>query len=180
MNEGFRGIGVEKGAEYTFSIRARRVDGSPAALRVEVEDDGRVLGQTQVSGLTRDWKTYTATLRATETSRKARLNLMVEGSGTVDIDLVSLYPKDTWQNRPNGLRNDLVKLLKDMKPGFLRFPGGCIVEGRTLDQRYQWKTTIGDLDERRLIINRWNTNSIGGQRPTITSRSVSVTTNTSC
>ena len=156
-NEGFRGIGVEKGAEYTFSIRARRVDGLPTMVRVEVEDDQRVLGETKVSGFTNLWKTYTATLRAGETSGKARLNILLEGSGTVDVDLVSLYPKDTWQNRPNGLRSDLVKLLKEMKPGFLRFPGGCIVEGRTLDQRYQWKTTIGELDERKLIINRWNT-----------------------
>jgi alpha-L-arabinofuranosidase len=156
-NEGFRGIGVEKGAEFTFSIMARRIDGSTAALRVEVEDDGRLLGHTEVTGFTNGWKTYTATLRATDTSRKAHLNLLLEGSGTVDVDMVSLYPKDTWQNRPNGLRNDLVKLLRDMKPGFLRFPGGCIVEGRYLEQRYQWKTTIGDLDERRLIINRWNT-----------------------
>ena len=156
-NEGFRGIGVQKGAEYRFSIRARRVDGSPVALRVEVEDGDRVVGQTQVVSFTNVWKTYTATLRATDTSTKGHLNLLLQGNGTVDIDLVSLYPKDTWQNRPNGLRSDLVKLLKEMKPGFLRFPGGCIVEGRYLEQRYQWKTTIGDLDERKLIINRWNT-----------------------
>ena len=101
MNEGFRGIGVEKGADYTFSVMGR-ASVCPAALRVEVEDDERVLGETQVSGFTNVWKTYTATLRATETSGKARLNLLLEGSGTVDIDLVSLYPKDTWQNRPNG------------------------------------------------------------------------------
>lgn len=157
VNEGFRGIGVQQGTEYQFSVKARRIDGSPGALRVEVVDDGRMLGETQVSGFTNVWKTYTATLRANATSNKAKLNLILQGGGAVDVDLISLYPKDTWQNRPNGLRTDLVKLLKDMKPGFLRFPGGCIVEGRTLDQRYQWKTTIGDLDERRLIINRWNT-----------------------
>ncbi len=158
MNEGFRGIGVEKGAEYFFSISARRVDGSLAALRVEVEDEsGHLLGQSKVSGFTTDWKTYTAIVRTTETNNKARLNLLLEGSGTLDVDMVSLYPKLTWENRENGLRYDLVKLLKEMKPGFLRFPGGCIVEGRYLDQRYQWKTTIGDLDDRRLIINRWNT-----------------------
>jgi alpha-L-arabinofuranosidase len=157
VNEGFRGVGVEKGAEYRFSVRARKVDGSPAALRVEVEDGQKNLGKTEVSGFTNVWKTYTATLRSNDTAEKARVNLLLEGVGTVDIDLVSLYPKDTWLRRPNGLRSDLVKLLKEMKPGFLRFPGGCIVEGRTLDQRYQWKTTLGDLDERRLIINRWNT-----------------------
>jgi alpha-N-arabinofuranosidase len=70
--------------------------------------------------------------------------------------MVSLYPKGTWKNRENGLRSDLVQLLKDMEPGFLRFPGGCIVEGRYLETRYQWKRTIGDIADRRLIINRWN------------------------
>src|SRR5690349_606075 len=156
-NEGFRGIGVQKGAEYRFSVRARRFGSAPVQLRVQVEDGNRVLGETQFVVFTNAWKTYTATLQATDTSSKGHLNLLVDGNGAVDVDLVSLYPKDTWQNRPNGLRADLVQLLKDMKPGFLRFPGGCIVEGRYLDQRYQWKTTIGDLDERRLIINRWNT-----------------------
>jgi alpha-N-arabinofuranosidase len=156
-NEGFRGIGVQKDTEYRFSVRARRIDGSPVQLRVEVEDGNRVVGETQVAGFTNAWKTYTATLRPSDTTNKAHLNLLPQGNGTIDIDLVSLYPKDTWQNRPNGLRADLVQLLKDMKPGFLRFPGGCIVEGRYLEQRYQWKTTIGDLDERRTIINRWNT-----------------------
>jgi alpha-N-arabinofuranosidase len=157
VNEGFRGIGVQQDAEYRFSVKARRIDGPPATLSVRVVDNGRVLGETQLSGFTNTWQTYTAALRSNATSSKAQLHLILQGGGTVDIDLVSLYPKDTWQNRPNGLRSDLVKLLKDLKPGFLRFPGGCIVEGRTLDQRYQWKTTIGDLDERRLIINRWNT-----------------------
>jgi alpha-L-arabinofuranosidase len=156
VNEGFRGIGVQQGNDYRFSVKARRIDGSPT-LRVEVVDGGRVIGETQVSGFTNLWKTYTAAVRTSSTSNKAQINLILEGGGAVDVDLVSLYPKDTWQNRPNGLRTDLVKLLKELKPGFLRFPGGCIVEGRTLDQRYQWKTTIGGLDERRLIINRWNT-----------------------
>ncbi|HXG68053.1 MAG TPA: alpha-L-arabinofuranosidase C-terminal domain-containing protein [Blastocatellia bacterium] len=157
MNEGFRGIGVEKGAEYTFSVRARRVDGTPAGLRVELEDaSGRNLGQTRVTGFSPEWKKYTAAVRATETDGKARLNVIMEGSGTLDVDMVSLYPKDTWKNRENGLRPDLVKLLSDLKPGFLRFPGGCIVEGSHLERRYRWKTTIGDLDDRSLLINRWN------------------------
>jgi alpha-N-arabinofuranosidase len=157
MNEGFRGIGVEKGAEYKFSIRARQVEGTPAVLRVEIEDGNRSLGHTQISGFTKEWKTYTTTLRSAETATKGHLILWMSGEGTLDVDLISLFPKDTFQNRPNGLRKDLATLLKDMKPGFLRFPGGCIVEGRYLEQRYQWKTTIGDPDERRLIINRWNT-----------------------
>jgi alpha-N-arabinofuranosidase len=70
--------------------------------------------------------------------------------------MVSLYPKATWANRPNGLRKDLVQLLADMKPGFLRFPGGCIVEGRRLALRYDWKRTVGDVTERASLVNRWN------------------------
>ena len=84
------------------------------------------------------------------------LNLWFEGIGELEIDLVSLFPKNTWKGRENGLRADLVQLLADMKPGFLRFPGGCIVEGFDLSQRYQWKNTIGDPDERVWNINRWN------------------------
>jgi alpha-N-arabinofuranosidase len=158
MNEGFRGIGVEKGAEYTFSIRARRVGaGAPAGLRVELQNaEGKSLGQAKVAGITAGWKKYTAAIRATATEAKARLQILTDSTGTLDIDAVSLFPKDTWKNRENGLRADLVKLLRDMKPGFLRFPGGCIVEGSHLERRYQWKTTVGDVNDRNLMINRWN------------------------
>jgi alpha-N-arabinofuranosidase len=157
-NEGFRGIGVQAGAEYTFSVTARRVEGSPAGLLIELQDaDSKPLGDARIGPLGADWKKFTTTIHATETTAKARLNVSIDGTGTVDLDLFSLYPKETWKNRQNGLRADLVKLLGEMKPGFLRFPGGCIVEGRHLETRYQWKTTIGDLAERQLIVNRWNT-----------------------
>ena len=157
-NEGFRGMGIQEGAEYTFSVNARLISGEPIGLQIELEDpSGIKLGKAEIAGFTTAWKKHSTTIRASGTSGKAHLNIVLAGRGTVDLDLVSLYPKDTWKNRENGLRSDLVQLLKDMKPGFLRFPGGCIVEGRHLDTRYQWKTTIGDIDERRLIINRWNT-----------------------
>ncbi len=71
--------------------------------------------------------------------------------------MVSLFPGDTWKGRPGGLRSDLVQLLADMKPGFVRFPGGCIVEGYDLKLRYQWKKTIGNVEDRQMIVNRWNT-----------------------
>jgi alpha-L-arabinofuranosidase len=157
VNEGFRGIGVEQGTEYNFSVRARTASGTPVGMRVELEDaDGKKLVETSLTGLTPVWKTYTAAFRPSATSGKARLNLLLEGLGAVDVDLISLYPKATWKNRPNGLRADLAQLLAEMKPGFLRFPGGCIVEGRHLETRYQWKTTIGEPNDRRLIVNRWN------------------------
>jgi alpha-L-arabinofuranosidase len=88
---------------------------------------------------------------------KARLVIWFEGSGVLDLDMISLFPTDTWKGRPGGLRADMVQLLADMKPGFIRFPGGCVVEGHDLSTRYQWKKTIGPVAERKLIVNRWNT-----------------------
>lgn len=170
VNEGFRGMGVKEGAEYTFSVYARRGPGSIGGLNVTIEEparassggpeapaSGRVLAQTKITGLTGEWKKYSVVLKPSATAAKARLKLTVEGTGTLDLDVVSLFPKDTWMKRENGLRTDLVQLLKDMNPGFLRFPGGCIVEGVTLDNRYQWKETIGDVASRSPLINRWNT-----------------------
>lgn len=157
-NGGFRGMGIQEGKEYRFSIQARLTDGGPMALRVQLAGQGRrPLAEAKLEGLTSQWQKHTVVLRAGGTEARARLNLLVEGSGTLDLDMVSLFPVDTWKGREGGLRADLVQMLADMKPGFLRFPGGCIVEGRTLDERYQWKTTIGDPADRKLIVNRWNT-----------------------
>jgi len=156
-NEGFRGMGVKQDGEYTLSFYARRGPGSINGLTAMlVGQRGEALGQVAITGFTNEWKQYTAVLKATGTQNKAHLKLVLNGTGTVDLDVVSLFPKDTWNKRPNGLRTDLVQLLKDMKPGFLRFPGGCIVEGRTLSERYQWKETIGDVAARLPMINRWN------------------------
>jgi alpha-L-arabinofuranosidase len=168
-NECFRGMGFQRGAPYVLTLYARNPahaqregnsrleERRPAALRVELEDaDGRTVATGRLTGFTQEWKKYSVTLRPTATSLKAHLNLLAEAPGALDVDIVSVFPRATWNNRPNGLRADLVQLLKDMKPGFLRFPGGCIVEGRYLKTRYQWKTTVGDVAKRKLIINRWN------------------------
>jgi alpha-N-arabinofuranosidase len=157
-NDGFRGIGIRQGERYTVSLLARRRGDGPVSLVVEFEDPrNRSQGGTTLAGLTTRWARYRGTITATENSgSRTRFRVLADGPGTVDIDMVSVFPADTWQGRENGLRRDLVQLLKDMKPGFLRFPGGCIVEGRFLDGRYQWKTTIGDPAERTLIVNRWN------------------------
>ena len=157
-NNGFRGIGVRQGEEYLFSLQARNTGAKPAVLRVELADSGgRTIARAALRGVAGEWKSYRTSLRPAATEAKAQLRLTLESGGSLDLDLVSLFPKATWNGRANVLRADLVRLLKDLKPGFIRFPGGCIVEGRTLDERYQWKTTIGDPAERKLIINRWNT-----------------------
>jgi len=158
-NEGFRGMGIRKGVDYRFSLQARQTVGEPITLRIEVVDaEGNTLMHDKITDFGPDWQEHTLRLTARATEPQAKLNLWIEaGRGRLDLDLISLCPTDTWKGRAHGLRADLVQLLADMKPGFLRFPGGCIVEGRTLEQRYQWKTTVGDRADRKLIVNRWNT-----------------------
>jgi alpha-N-arabinofuranosidase len=157
-NDGFRGIGIQQGEKYTVSLLARRRGDGPTSLAVEFENaNSRPQGGMTIRGLTTAWARYRGTITATETSTaRTRLRVLLEGPGSVDLDMVSVFPADTWQGRENGLRRDLVELLRDMKPGFIRFPGGCIVEGRFLESRYQWKHTIGEPDARQLVVNRWN------------------------
>ncbi|NJB84277.1 alpha-N-arabinofuranosidase [Lewinella marina] len=158
INEGFRGMGVKVGAEYDLTFDAAVGDGSISEARFELIDTaGSVLGATSVKLSGSDWKEYSGTLKSGGTAAKARLRISFQGTGVVDLDMISLFPRDTWKGRKKGLRKDLVQLLDDMDPGFLRFPGGCIVEGRTLARRYQWKKTVGPVAEREYLVNRWNT-----------------------
>lgn len=157
-NEGFRGIGVREGEKFTFSVFVRvRSSKTPMALAIELQDPrGRVIGSGKLSGFAAQWKKHACEIVASATEPNARLVVLASGKGVIDLDMVSLFPSETFRSRPNGLRKDIAQLLSDLKPGFIRFPGGCIVEGRVLEHRYQWKTTIGELQERRLIMNRWN------------------------
>lgn len=157
-NEGFRGMGIKQGEQYNFSVMAKQPEGSNVRLYIElVSASGEIIGKESVSPTGDTWKKYAVSFNATATEAKAKLNIWFEGAGSLDVDMISLFPQHTWKERPNGLRADLVQLLADMKPGFIRFPGGCIVEGRDLANRYQWKKTIGNVEDRKLIINRWNT-----------------------
>jgi alpha-N-arabinofuranosidase len=155
-NEGFRGMGVRKDETYDFSAQIRGIDGAPV-LRVQLYGgDGTLLDEVELKDFFSDWKKCTATLHPKDTDAKARLAIVLDGKGIVDLDMVSLFPEHTWKNRPGGLRADMVQALADLHPGFLRFPGGCIVEGSVLERRYQWKNTIGPVEDRHLLINRWN------------------------
>ena len=156
-NEGFRGVGIEQGKQYNFSVLARQQGEGNLTMKVAlVNAKGEKLGEAELGGLTPEWKKHTVSFKATATEPKAGFQVLLQGKGTADLDMVSLFPQDTWKNRPNGLRKDLVQLLADMEPGFLRFPGGCIVEGKDLANRYQWKKTVGSPEDRTLIMNRWN------------------------
>ena len=157
-NEGFRGMGIKAGNQYDFSIFSRQSNSGNLVINMElVNAKGDKIGTAVLSPKGDQWKKYSVRLTATGTDPKAKMNIWFQGTGSVDLDMISLFPTATWKNRPGGLRADLVQLLADMKPGFLRFPGGCIVEGRELATRYQWKKTIGNVEERKLIVNRWNT-----------------------
>ena len=158
VNEGFRGMGIKKDAKYNLSLKAANPNGTIKKIIFQfVDNNNMILGETVVIPTsTTEWKNYSAQISATKTEAKAQLKITFEGTGTIDLDMISLFPEDTWKNRKNGMRKDIVQLLYDMKPGFLRFPGGCIVEGRTLAGRYQWKKTVGNVENRETLINRWN------------------------
>lgn len=158
INEGFRGMGVVAGQQYDLTLQAAVQAGNISGITAQIVDGaGKVVGQATLSVSGSAWKTYEAVISVAETVEKAQLKLTFIGKGEIDLDMISLFPQDTWMGRKKGMRKDLVQLLDDLQPGFLRFPGGCIVEGRTLDRRYQWKKTVGPVEDREFLINRWNT-----------------------
>lgn len=156
-NEGFRGMGIKQGLRYDFSVLYQSVSGQ-VKLYVELLNAHKeVIGTTALNvPPSKDWQKLEASFNATQTEEKGSMRLVFEGNGIINLDMISLFPGDTWKKRPGGMRADMVQMLADMKPGFIRFPGGCIVEGFDLAQRYQWKKTVGPLEERQLSINRWN------------------------
>ena len=156
LNEGFRGIGLHGGKKYDLSVMIANNNGIKSINFSLVDTTGVVLAETKFKPSKGDWKTYEAVLKPNKTNAKALLKITFEGTGSIDLDMISLFPQDTWKGRKKGLRKDLVELLDGLDPGFLRFPGGCIVEGRSLAQRYQWQKTVGPAEERELLINRWN------------------------
>ncbi|MEN2398382.1 alpha-L-arabinofuranosidase C-terminal domain-containing protein [Flavobacterium sp. MC2016-06] len=157
INEGFRGMGIKKDLKYNLSLKASNVSGNISKIKIQfIDKDNKVLGETSIVPTSKDWTNYTAQLTSSATEAKGKLKITFEGNGVIDLDNISLFPEDTWNGRKNGLRKDLVQLLYDLKPGFLRFPGGCIVEGRTLAERYQWKKSVGKVEDRETAVNRWN------------------------
>lgn len=157
-NEGFFGIGVKEGAEYRFSVWAR---GEKQRIRVELIKNN-TMAENQVFAArdleidSKEWKKYEITLRSPLTEPKTHLRIFLTSGGTLDLEHISLFPVDTWMGRENGLRKDLVQALYDIKPGVFRFPGGCIVEGTDLETRYNWKNTVGVVENRPLNENRWH------------------------
>ena len=160
-NEGFFGIGLKAGEKYRFSVWARCVEeGKDASIRVEFFDrssmnDRQASVSSELKISSAEWKKYELELTSAVTDPKAALRIFLRGNNAVDLEHVSLFPVDTWKGRKNGLRKDLAQALYDLHPGLFRFPGGCIVEGTDLETRYQWKNTVGPVENRPLNLNRW-------------------------
>jgi alpha-L-arabinofuranosidase len=147
---------VKQNATYRFSVWARLPEAGAGSIRVELIDGAsNVLVKENLPFDSKEWKKYQVILKAPKTEAKARLRIFLTSKAAVDLDHVSLFPVDTWKGRENGLRKDLAQALYDLHPGVFRFPGGCIVEGTDLETRYQWKNTVGQVENRKLNENRW-------------------------
>ena len=156
-NEGFFGFGLKKDADYRFSVWARAAAGnSTESIRIEfIDPTSDVLSSQNITVDSKEWKKYQVVLKSTILEPKARLRIFLSSKGSMDLEHVSVFPVDTWKGRENGLRKDLAQALYDLKPGVFRFPGGCIVEGTDLETRYQWKNSVGQVENRKLNENRW-------------------------
>ncbi|MGP3984572.1 alpha-L-arabinofuranosidase C-terminal domain-containing protein [Streptomyces sp. KR80] len=175
-NAGYNsGIAVKQGERYAFSVWARTDRGSGTPLTVGLKDaaGGTLLAEPLRITVRGDrWTKYSGTLTARTTSANGRLAVTAGGAGTVRLDMVSLFPQDTYKSRPNGMRRDLAEKIAALKPGFLRFPGGCLVNTGSHEayeapdwqrrRSYQWKDTIGPVEQRATNANFWGYNQSYG------------------
>ncbi|MFD3618625.1 alpha-L-arabinofuranosidase C-terminal domain-containing protein [Streptomyces sp. NPDC058676] len=170
-NAGYNtGIHVDEGKKYDFSVWARATGGT--TLTVTLQDADGTLATARKVAVTRSgWAKYTATFTATRTSSDGRL--AVASSAAAALDMVSLFPRDTYKHQSNGLRKDLAEKVAALHPGFLRFPGGCLVNTGSMEdyseasdwqrkRSYQWKDTIGPVEERATNSNFWGYNQSYG------------------
>lgn len=150
VNEGWDGIPLKKGAKYDYSMFLV----GNGKVKVSLEENGKTLASTVLSA-TADWKQLKSVLVPNADATKAKLCIEPLQTGTLSIDFVSLFPQDTFKGRKNGLRKDLAQLLADIKPQFIRFPGGCASHGQGMDNIYHWQATVGELWERIPDFNIW-------------------------
>ncbi len=155
-NTGFWGINVIGGATYTVTFFAKCSSGYSGSIKASLENSNSTVkyAEATVTGLTTEWKKFTATMTANGSNGSGRFLLSTDKPGTIWFDVVSCFPP-TYKNRPNGLRNDLLTMVNDLKPRFNRFPGGCFVEGDKTVNAFRWKNTIGPIETRPGHWNLW-------------------------
>lgn len=155
VNGGYDGIVIRKGEKYDFSMFVRQIDGKVGKFEVLLEQDGNVIAKATTAASKSEWKKVNAVLKATADAEHAVVKIVPQSSGKVAMDMISLFPQKTFKGRDNGLRADLAQLLADLKPKFMRFPGGCVAHGDGLHNIYNWKETIGPLESRKPQRNLW-------------------------
>ncbi len=165
-NACYEGFPVKSGEKFDFSAFIRANGDYTGQIMITLLEDDRIIGRTFIDGLSPEWTKYEREITAVSSAANAIIEITILNSmeGSLDFDMVSLFPQNTWMNRKNGLRADLVQMLKDLHPGFLRFPGGCIIEGYNLSNRYSWKDTVGPVEERKENWNRWQLHTGGDGR----------------
>lgn len=162
-NTGFDGIVVKAGEQYDFSVFLKPLTNNTFPITVYLKNKkGKISNEAIFNTDGKDWKKYTATLTATESNDSAMLVVVTKTKGKLALDMISLFPQKTFKNRPNGLRADLAQTIADLQPKFIRFPGGCLVHGDGLGNIYQWKNTIGPVEQRLTQRNIWNYHQSAG------------------
>ena len=156
-NTGFDGIAVKEGEKYDFSLFTCTPDGKGGGKSVVrlVDPQGKTVAETTVKLSSKTWKKREAVLKATATVAQARLVIIPQSAGRYALDMISLFPQKTFKGRKNGLRADLAQAIADIRPRFVRFPGGCLAHGDGVDNIYHWKETIGPLEARKPAANIW-------------------------
>jgi alpha-L-arabinofuranosidase len=156
VNAGFDGIALKAGEKYDFSVFARATDGKAGKLLVRlVGKNGEIYGETTTQSIAVNWKKYSTTIIAKAAVADASLEIIPQMTGSLDLDMISLFPQQTFKGHKNGLRADLAQPLADLKPKFMRFPGGCVSHGDGIANIYNWKNTIGSLEARKPMRNLW-------------------------
>ena len=155
-NEGWDGIAVEKGKNYDFSMFVFAGGQKQDFQIMLIGQDGTILAKSKLKTQASDWQQYTTVLTAKASDTKARLAIVPLKVARVGIDMVSLFPQETFKGRKNGLRKDLAQVIADLHPKFVRFPGGCMSHGQGLENIYHWNHTVGPLQDRKPDFNIWN------------------------
>ena len=162
VNDGFRGMVFREGESYLFSVFTKSPDGNDAALNVELRDEqNNAVASGTVSVKGKGWTKTELKLTAKKSTDRGKLALITSG-GKVAVDMVSLFPEKTFKGRRNGLRADLAQVLADLKPRFIRFPGGCVAHGNGLGNMYRWNRTVGPLEARVPQSNIWGYHQSAG------------------
>jgi alpha-L-arabinofuranosidase len=162
-NSGFERMIVKEGEKYNFSLFARQLSEQPVTLWVSLQNPGgKILAENKFSTSSNEWKQYRTNLSSTAGSDSASLVILALTKGKLALDVISLFPENTFKNRPNGLRADLAQMLADVHPKFIRFPGGCLAHGDGLGNMYRWKNTVGPIEERVEQKNIWGYHQTAG------------------